>query len=133
MLRALGVEAFAGKEERPRVRRADLREDERRDDGWNDAEFHFGEAEDRIVGRDRDVADGRQSRTSAQRGAVHLRDDGLGAVVDRAEHVAHVLGVGDVRLEAQIERGAHPVDVGAAAEDLALAGQHDRADVVGAR
>ena len=32
---------------------------------------------------------------------------------------------------AQIERRAHPVDVGAAAEHLALAREHDGADVVG--
>ena len=62
-LRARGVEAFAGDEQRARLRRADLRQHERRDDGRNDAELHFGEAEDRIVGGDDDVADRDQIRS----------------------------------------------------------------------
>ena len=36
----------------------------------------------------------------------------------------------DVGIEAQLERLAHPLDIGAPAEDFALAGQHDRAHVV---
>ena len=58
---------------------------------------------------------------------------GFGAVVDRAKHIAHAFGVDGVGFEAQIERAAHPVDVGAAAEHFAFAGQDDGADVVGGR
>ena len=127
------VETLAGKEQRARLRGPDLRQDEGRDDGGNDAQLHFGESEDRVLGRDSDVADGCEAGASAQRRAVDSTDHWLGAVVDRAKHVAHPLGVGDVCLVRQIERRAHPVDVGAAAEDLALAGEHDGADVVGRR
>ena len=56
---------------------------------------------------------------------------GFRAVIDRAKHVAHSLGVGDVCLERQIERGAHPIDIGAPAEDRAFTGEHDRAHIVG--
>ena len=61
-----GVEALAGQEERARVRRADLRQHEGRDDRRNDAELDFGEAENRVVGGDRDVADGGQPGAPAQ-------------------------------------------------------------------
>ena len=59
---------------------------------------------------------------------MHLRDHGLGTAVDRTEHVRHRLGVAHVLVLAELERAAHPVHVGAAAERLALTGEDDDAD-----
>ncbi len=53
--------------------------------------FVFGETEDRVVARDRDVADGRQTRAAAERRAVDARDHRLAAAIDRAIHLAHPL------------------------------------------
>ena len=131
--RAAGVEAFAGQEQRARVRSADLGDDERRDHRRQDAEFRLGEPEDRPFGGDDDVADRREPRTAAQRGAVDAADDRFRHAVDRAVHARQAARVLDVLALAQIERGAHPVDVGAAGKDLAGAGEHDRADGVVAR
>ena len=113
------------------MRRADLRKHERRDHCRNDPKFHLGEAEDGVLGGDRDVADGGQSGASAERRALNARDDRPRTVVDRAEHVAHSFRVDGVGLEAQIERLAHPVDVGAAAEDAPLTREDDGPHVVG--
>ena len=77
---------------------------------------------------DRDVAHGRQAGSAAERRAVDAPDHGLAAAIDRAKHVAHRLRIGDVFVVAQIERAAHPVDVGAAAKRLAFAREHHRTD-----
>ena len=127
-LRVQRVEAFAGDEQRARRRRADLRQDERRDHGRNDAELDLGEAEDRIVGGDDDVGGGDQTAAAAERGAVHARDHRLRTTVDRDQHRGHRLGVADVLRFREFERRAHPRDVGAAAKGFAGAGEHDRPD-----
>ncbi len=81
------------------------------------------------VGGDDGVGDRAEPGSPGDRRAVDARDDGLRTAVDRAVHVGHRLGVAEVRLLAQLERGAHPVDVRAAAERRALALQHDDAHV----
>jgi thiosulfate reductase cytochrome b subunit len=125
------IEALAGEEERACLRGSDFRQDDGRDDRRNDTEFHLGKAEDRVVGGDGDVANRGQPCSSAQGGALDSPDDGLGAVVDGPKHVAHPFGVAHVRIEAQLERGTHPIDVGAAAKDAPLAVEDDHANVVG--
>ena len=55
---------------------------------------------------------------------LHPADDGQGAFVDRAVHGRHRLRVGDVVLLGAIDRAAHPVHVGAGAEDAPFAAQH---------
>ena len=126
--RSRRIEAFARQRERARVRRPDLREYERRNDRGHDAEFRFGEPENRICGGDRDVAARDQARAAAERGAVDAPDHGLSRRVDRAEHARHTARVLEVRFAAEVERCAHPSDVGAAAEALAGSGEDDSAN-----
>ena len=64
---------------------------------------------------------------AAERVALHARDDRRRAGVDRLEHLPQPPRVVDVLLVAELDRGAHPLDVGAGAEALALAREHDRA------
>jgi hypothetical protein len=82
----------------------------------------------RACDRDREVGDGDQAAAAAEGRALHARDHGLGAAIDRAEHRGHRLRIAHVLVFAQVERIAHPRDVGTAAERLARAGQHDRAN-----
>ena len=108
-----------------------LRHDELRDHRRGDAQPRLGEAEARSLRRDGDVADGGESRAAAERRAVDAPDDGMAAGVDGAQHVGQFERVGDVLVVGEVETGAHPVQVGARAEALARALQHDRADVLG--
>src|SRR5688572_9495098 len=123
--RALGVESLAAAEERAGVRLADLRQHEGADDGRDDAQLRLGEAEDGDGSRQDDVGHRAQAHAAAQRGTLDARDDRHRGGVDGAEQRLHRRGVALVLLRGQPDRCAHPLDVGAGAEDLALAGQHD--------
>ena len=83
------------------------------------------------VGRgDRDVRAGHEPAAAAERVPLDAREHRRRARVDRLEHHPQPPRVGDVLLVAQLDRVAHPLDVGAGREALALAGEHDRAHVV---
>ena len=122
------IEPFARECERARVRRTDLGEHERRDDRRDEPEFGFGESEARVGRRDRDVADRDEPRSAAERRTVDPRDGGLGHAIDRAEHARERARVLTIRFRIEVERAAHPRDVGAAAERAPRAAQDDRAD-----
>ena len=107
------------------MRKADLREHEGRDNRRHDPEFSFREAEDRIGARDRDVATRNQARAAAERGAVDAADHRFAQAVERAEHARHGARVFQIRFAGELERGAHPLDVGAAAKGLACTGEDD--------
>ena len=78
--------------------------------------------EDNVGARD-------EAAAAAEHVAVHAGDDRSRARVERLQHLAESARVLDVLLVAQLDRRAHPLDVGAGAEALALAGQHNRARV----
>ena len=83
--------------------------------------FTFREREDGVARRDRDVGRGDEARATAERVPLHTRDDRCGAHVDRLEHSPQRVRVGDVLLVRQVDRRAHPVDIGSRREALALA------------
>ena len=62
---------------------------------------------------------------------MHPRDHRCGTAVDGLAHPVQPHRVLDVLVEREVDRGALPLDVGACAEALALAGQHHRACVPG--
>ena len=66
---------------------------------------------------------------AAERMTLHARDDRGGAAVDRVEHRAQAQRVGDVLVEREIDRRAHPLDVGARRERRAVAREDDGARV----
>ncbi len=66
---------------------------------------------------------------AAERVAVHAHDDRRGTLVDRLEHLAEATRVLHVLLVAEVDRRAHPLDVCARAEALAVAREDDRARV----
>ncbi len=109
---------------------ADLAHHEGRDDSRRDAQARLGKAEAHVVGGDGDVADRDKARAAAQSGAVNAADDGVPAVVYGAEHVGHAQRVVDVVVVAEVQTGAHPVEVGSGAEARAVAAQHHRAHAV---
>src|SRR5918996_4269495 len=74
------------------------------------------------ISRPRDESD-----AAAERVAVGADDHRGRAMVDRLEHLPEAARVLDVLLVAELDRGAHPLDVCPGAEALALAGEHDRA------
>ena len=127
------VEALARDEVAPRRARADLRQRVRRDHGRDDPELHLREGEQRVRRRDHDVRASDEAAAAAERMAVHARHDRRRAGVDRLQHLPQPARVGDVLLVAELDRAAHPVDVGAGGEALALAGQQHRAHVVADR
>ncbi len=94
--RAVRIEAFARDEERTGIRDADLRENVRRDDGRNDAEFDFGEPEEGVVGGDGDVGHGGEPAAAAERRALNARYDRFATAVDRDEHARKRLGIVDI-------------------------------------
>ena len=131
--RDVGAEALAGQEPAARGPGADLREDEGRDDRRDDAEANLGEAEGRIVRRDRDVRAGDEAAASAERISVHPRDDRRGTRVDRLAHAVETHRILDVLLVGEVDGRALPLDVRARAEALALAREHDRTRVTDIR
>jgi len=110
------------------MRLADFRKNERRDDRGNDAEFDFRETENCVGARNDDIADGGKACASTESRAVNLCDNGFAASVDRTKHIRHRARILDVFFMAQIQRGAHPIDVGAAAKHFALTRKNDRPD-----
>ena len=82
-----GREPGAGQEQLARRRPADLREHERRDDRRQNAELHFGEAEDGLLFGDHDVADGRETGAAAERRAVDAADERERAGVSSATNM----------------------------------------------
>ena len=95
----------------------------------HDPELHLAERELRVRRRDRDVAAGDEPAAAAERMPLHARDDRRRAAVDRVEHRAQPQRVGDVLLVRQLDRRAHPLDVGAGRERRAVAREHDRARI----
>ena len=122
-----GVEALARDEVAPRPARADLREGEGRDHRGDDPELHLREGEDGSRLRNGDVGAGDEAGAASERMPLHPGDDGSGAAVDRLEHAAEGVRVGDVGLEVERDGGAHPLDVGAGAEARPVAGEQHRA------
>jgi len=127
--RGLGGEALAGDEPPPRRTGTDLRQRERRDHRRDDAELHLAERELRVRLGDDDVAAGDEPAAAAERVPLHARDDRRRARVDRVEHRAQSQRVRDVLVVAQLDRGAHPLHVGAGRERGAVTREHDRAGV----
>ena len=123
------VEPLAGDEVAPRGARADLRQRERRDHRRDDPELDLGERELRLGPGDRDVRAGDEPAAAAERVALDAPITGAGHGVDRLEHHPQPPRVGDVLLVAELDRGPHPVDVGAGAEARPVAREHDRARV----
>ena len=123
------VEALAGDEVAAGRALADLRERERRDHRGDDAELHLGEGEDRVGRRHGDVRAGDEPAAAAECVALHPRDHRHRARVDRVQHHPQPSRIGDVLLVTELDGGAHPVDVGARREALALAREDHRARV----
>ena len=125
--RRRGVEALAREEVAPRRARADLRERERRDHRRDDPELHLGEREDGVARRDRDV--GRATSpapppsaypcTRATTGAGHTS---IASSIRRSAFASATFSSTD-----KPTRRTHPLDVGARAEHLPGAGEHDGA------
>ena len=125
--RGRGIEALARDEVPAGGALADLAQRERGDHGRDDPELHLGEREHRPRLRDHDVAARDKTDPAAEGVALDEGDDGGGAAVDGLEHAPHGIRIGDVRLDVEIGRGAHPIDVGARAEAGPVAGEHDGA------
>ena len=64
---------------------------------------------------------------AAESVALHARDDRRGAAVDRLEHRAQRVRVGDVLVVREVDGGAHPVDVGAGGEARPVTAEDDGA------
>ena len=127
LVRASRIEADAGREERGRVSETDLAHDVRRHDRRQDAETHLGEREHRLGRGDRDVRDRDEPAATADRRSLHPREQRHRELVQPAEHLRQRAGVGDVLREAEIGHAAHPVEVRAGAEGVALAAKDDGA------
>ena len=97
LLGLVALEAASGQKQFARGRRADLLQHVRRNHRRQDAELGFGEAEDRVLVRHDDVADGRQTGAAAERRAVDAANHDRRHGVDGQEHfrgrpgIAHVV------------------------------------------
>ena len=123
-----GAETFGGEEPAAGLAGADLGDDEGRDGRGRQAQPDFGQAEFRAFDGDRHVGAGDKANATAGDGAMDAGDDGFRAGVDGDEHVRQFHGVGAVLGLRPATGAAHPGDVGAGAEGLAVAGQQDGAD-----
>ena len=88
--------------------------------------FTSENAKTACVVRDDDVRAGHEPGAAAEGVTLDARDDGRRAAVDRLQHAAQRVRVGDVGVVVERDRGAHPVDVGAGAEARTIAGKEDR-------
>ncbi len=122
-----GLEPAAAGKQSPRVRLADLGDDERADDRWQDPQAGLGEPEPRATLGDDDVGDGAQAHPSTECRAVDSGDDRHRAGIDRLEHVGHRHRVLLVALDAERHRRSHPAEVRTGAERRSVAREHDRA------
>ncbi len=120
------VEALPRDEVAPCGALADLPESERRDHGRDDPELHLREGEHRARLGEHDVAARDQPDAAPQRVALDESDHRRRARIDGLEHAAHGVRVRDVRLEPEVGRRAHPIDVGARAEARPVPGEHHR-------
>ena len=125
----VGAEPLAGEEPATSSAGRNLREDERGDDRGDDPEPHLGEAEDGVLRGDRNVRARDEPAPSAQRVAVHLRDNGSRTAVDYLAHAVEAHGVLNVLLIREVDRRALPLDVRTGAEAFAVAGEDDRAGI----
>ena len=123
--RRLRVETLAGDEVAPRRAGSDSGQRERGDDRRDDPELHLREGENRIGRSDRDVARSHEPRSAAEGVTLHAYGHRRGTAVDRLEHRAQRVRVGDVLLVREIDRGAHPVDVGPGREARSVAAEDD--------
>ena len=73
-----------------------------------------------------DVAAGDEPAAAAERVPLHARHDRRRAAVDRVEHRTQPQRVGDVLVEAEVDRRAHPLDVGACRERRPVAASAPR-------
>ena len=122
-----GVEPLAGDEVAPGRARADLRQRERRDHGRDDSQLDLGEGEDGALVRHGDVGARDEAGTAAERMTLHACDHRRRAPVDRLEHAAERVRVGDIGLQVEVDRGPHPLHVGAGTEARAVSREHDGA------
>ncbi len=113
-----------------RVALADRVQHVRTDRRRQDAELRLADGEARVVGGDRDVAGAGEADAAAERGALDARDGRLRAGVDSAQHRRELARVVEVPFDRRLARALHPVEVGAGAEVLAVAGEHDHAHAV---
>src|SRR5919204_2602799 len=127
------VEPLTRQEQPSRGAGPDLGEDERRDHRRDDSEAYLREAEGRVARCDCDVRAGDEAGAAAERVALHAGDDRRRARVDGGEHPVQPERVLDVLLEAEVDRGALPLDVRAGAEALAFSREHDRARIAHVR
>ncbi len=125
--RGLGVEPLARDVVAAGRALADLPQRERRDHRRDDPELDLGEGEQRTGLGDHDVAAGDEAGAASERMALHQADDRRRTRVDRVEHPAERSRIGDVRIEIEVDRRPHPLDVGARAEARAVAREDDRA------
>ena len=121
------VEALARDEVTAGGALADLPQSVRGDHGRDDPELDLGEGEDGPLVRDRDVGCGHEAGAAAEGVALDERDHRSGTGVDRVEHPAQGVRIGEILVVGERGGPAHPLDVGAGAEARAVAGQHDRA------
>jgi hypothetical protein len=93
-----------------------------------DADLHFGQAENHMIGGDRHVGHAQQPHAAGHADAPDPRDRGLGGVLRQPQQI----GVVDIRPgKVHREGGAAVLQVGAGAERLvARPRQHDDANIL---
>ena len=121
-----GIEALAGDEVATGRALADLAEHVGRDHGGGDPELDLGEPEHRSLVGERDVGRRDEARPAADRMPLDDGDHRRGTRVDRVEHAAQRVGVGDILVVGERDRLPHPFDVGTRTEARALADENDR-------
>ena len=96
-----GIEPLAGDEVAAGCALADLAEHVGRDHGRCDSELDLRESEHSPLVGERDVGRGHEPGSAAERMALNDGDHRGGAAVDRVEHAAQRIGVGNVLVVAE--------------------------------
>jgi dihydrodipicolinate synthase/N-acetylneuraminate lyase len=125
----LGAEPLTREEVSSGGPRTDPGEHEGRNHRRDDPQLDLREAEGRVRRRNSNIRARRESAAAAEAIALDSGNDGGGRGVDRLEHAEEPKRVLDVLLVGEVDRRALPLHVGARAEALALAGEHDGARV----
>src|SRR5215471_15150908 len=119
--------SLAGNEKLTGAPGSDTRNHERGNDGWNDPQFHFGKTELHRFDRNADIACRNESGPPAERRAMDPGDHGLRTLGDGEVHLPYGAGVGKVLLVCVLNHALHPVQIGAGAERLTIAGEDNDA------
>ena len=123
-----GVETLATEKITPRRTRSDRGYQVGRYDRRDQTEAHFGQTENRIFRRNRDIATGNQPDPTTIARALHSRDYRFMQSIEPVHQLRKPFRVGEILREIVVGHAPHPVEIGTGAKTLARSTQYQNSN-----